>query len=256
MIGAIAGDIIGSVFEHHPIKTTDFPLFSTYSSFTDDTVLTVAVADAILNNGEYAESLKRFGRKYPHAGYGLSFFNWLQRENHGPYNSWGNGAAMRVSPVGFAFDSEDKVLAEAQKSAAVTHNHPEGIKGAQATALAIFLGRTGHGKSEIKTEISARFHYDLDRSIESIRPHYQFDISCQGTVPEAVIAVLESDTWIDAVRRAISLGGDSDTLGCIAGGIAQGLYEEVPLEVITRVKKRLPTEFLEIIEAFNRKFGL
>jgi ADP-ribosylglycohydrolase len=256
MIGAIAGDVIGSVFEHRPIKTTDFPLFSTYSGFTDDTVLTLAVADSILNNRDYADSLKRFGRKYPDAGYGLSFFNWLQRENNAPYNSWGNGAAMRVSPVGFAFDSEDRVLDEARKSAAVTHNHPEGIKGAQATALAIFLARTGHGKSEIKTEISDRFDYDLNRSIDSIRPHYRFDISCQGTVPEAVIAVLESENWIDAVRKAISLGGDSDTIGCIAGGIAQGFYKNVPREVITRVKKRLPTEFLGIIEAFNRKFGL
>jgi ADP-ribosylglycohydrolase len=256
MIGAIAGDIIGSVFEHHPIKTTDFPLFSTYSNFTDDTVLTIAVADAILKKRDYADSLKRFGRKYPYAGYGLSFFSWLQRDNNTPYNSWGNGAAMRVSPVGFAFDSEDRVLYEARISAAVTHNHPEGIKGAQATALAIFMARTGHGKSEIKTKISERFHYDLNRSIDGIRPHYRFDISCQGTVPEAVIAVLESENWIDAVRKAISLGGDSDTLGCIAGGIAQGFYKHVPREVITGVKKRLPTEFLKIIDEFNRKFGL
>ena len=256
MIGAIAGDIIGSVFENHPIKTTVFPLFSTYSRFTDDTVLTIAVADAILNNRDYADSLKRYGRKYPHAGYGLSFFNWLQRDHNTPYNSWGNGSAMRVSPVGFAFDSEDRVLDEARKSAAVTHNHPEGIKGAQATALAIFLARTGHEKSEIKTEISERFHYDLNRSIDSIRPYYRFDISCQGTVPEAVIAVLESENWIDAVRKAISLGGDSDTIGCIAGGIAQGFYKQVPREVIIDVKKRLPTEFLEVNDEFNRTFGL
>jgi ADP-ribosylglycohydrolase len=255
MIGAIAGDIIGSVFEQHPIKTTDFPLFSSQSRFTDDTVLTIAIADSILNNIDYAIALKRFGRKYPYAGYGLSFFHWLQSEKNTPYNSWGNGAAMRVSPVGFAFDSKDAVLSEAENSAAVTHNHPEGIRGAQATALAIYLARTGHTKSEIKTEISDRFHYDLSRSIDSIRPDYRFDISCQGTVPEAIIAFLESEDWEDAVRKAISLGGDSDTIGCITGGIAQGFYKKVPREVISNVKKRLPADFLIIIQEFNRRFG-
>jgi ADP-ribosylglycohydrolase len=256
MIGAIAGDIIGSVFEQHTIKTTEFPLFNSHSRFTDDTVLTIAVAESILDNIDYASALKRFGRQYPYAGYGLAFFRWLQTEKNTPYNSWGNGAAMRVSPVGFAFDSMDAVLIHAENSAAVTHNHPEGIKGAQATALAIYLARTGCTKSEIKTEISDRFHYDLSRSIDSIRPDYRFDISCQGTVPEAIIAFLESEDWEDAVRKAISLGGDSDTLGCITGGIAQGFYKSVPRKVIFNVKKRLPAEFLVIIQEFNRRFGL
>jgi len=256
MIGAIAGDMIGSVFEQHPIKTTDFPLFSSHSCFTDDTVLTVAVADSILNSIDYAIPLKQYGRKYPYAGYGLSYFHWLQSDKNTPYNSWGNGAAMRVSPVGFAFNSKDAVLIEAKNSAAVTHNHPEGIKGAQATALAIYLARKGRTKSEIKTEISDRFHYDLSRSIDSIRPDYRFDISCQGTVPEAITAFIESENWEDAVRKAISLGGDSDTIGCITGGIAQGFYRNVPREVISNVKKRLPADFLKIIQEFNRRFGL
>jgi ADP-ribosylglycohydrolase len=236
MIGAIAGDIIGSVFEQYPIKTTDFPLFSSHSRFTDDTVLTIAVADSILNNIDYAIALKRFGREYPYAGYGLSFFNWLQSEKNTPYNSWGNGSAMRVSPVGFALDSKDAVLIEAENSAAVTHNHLEGIRGAQATALAIYLARTDHTKLDIKTEISDRFHYDLSRSIDSIRPDYRFDISCQGTVPEAI--------------------GDSDTLGCITGGIAQGFYKDIPREIIAHVKKRLPADFMIIIQEFNHRFGL
>jgi ADP-ribosylglycohydrolase len=219
-------------------------------------VLTVAVADSILKGTNYANSLKRFGRQYPAAGYGVSFFHWLQREKNIPYHSWGNGAAMRVSPIGFAFDSVESVLIEAENSAAVTHNHPEGIKGAQATALAVYLARTGHTKSEIKTEIASRFQYDLSRSIDSIRPRYRFDISCQGTVPEAIIAFLESQSWEDAVRNAISLGGDSDTLGCITGGISQGFYKQVPRDVISRVKSMVPDEFLIIIEEFNRKFGL
>jgi ADP-ribosylglycohydrolase len=256
MIGAIAGDIIGSVFEQHPIKTTDFQLFSSHSCFTDDTVLTVAVADSILSNIDYAVSLKTFGRKYPYAGYGLSFFHWLQSEENTPYNSWGNGAAMRVSPVGFAYNSIDSVLIEAKKSAAVTHNHPEGIRGAQAIALAVYLARTDHTKSEIKTEISDRFHYDLSRSIDNIRPDYRFDISCQGTVPEAITAFLESENWEDAVRKAISLGGDSDTIGCITGAISQGFYKSIPRKIVASVKKRLPADFLTIIQEFNRRFGL
>ncbi len=256
MIGAIAGDIIGSVFEQNPIKTTEFPLFRIHSHFTDDTVLTVAVAYAILNNTDYAYSLKLFGRRYPNAGYGLSFFHWLQAAESKPYNSWGNGSAMRVSPVGFAFDSEDEVLIEAQKSAAVTHDHPEGIKGAQAAALAIYLARTGHTKWDIQIEISNRFNYDLERTLDNIRPFYCFDISCQGTVPEAIIAFLESQNYEDAVRKGISLGGDSDTIGCITGGIAQGFYKEVPPGIISEVRKRLPQEFLTIIDKFNQEFGL
>jgi ADP-ribosylglycohydrolase len=256
MIGAIAGDIIGSVFEQNPIKTTTFPLFSIHSRFTDDTVLTVAVAFSILNRIDYASALKLLGRKFPFAGYGMSFFHWLHAEDSRPYNSWGNGSAMRVSPVGFAFDSIDEVLDEAKKSAEVTHNHPEGIKGAQATALAIYLARKGHSKSDIRLQIRNRFGYDLERKLDDIRPGYRFDVSCQGSVPEAIIAFLESDCYESAVRKGISLGGDSDTIGCITGGIAQGFYKVVPDEIVLNARSRLPEEFLRIIDAFDSKFGI
>ena len=179
MIGAIAGDVIGSVFEHYAIKSTQFELFSRYSRFTDDTVLTMAIANAIMRKIDYASSLRTSGAKYPQAGYGASFFRWISSSDVKPYNSWGNGSAMRVSPVGFAFESEDKVLKEAKKSAQVTHNHPEGIKGAQAVSLTIFLARSGKSKKAIKSEIIHRFGYHLDRKIDDIRPHYHFDVSCQ-----------------------------------------------------------------------------
>ena len=255
MIGAIAGDVIGSIFEHYAIKSTQFPLFSPYSRFTDDTVLTVAIADSILRKADYAASLKMFGQKYPNAGYGGSFFRWIYAGDSKPYNSWGNGSAMRVSPVGFAFNSVKDVLHEARESAKVTHNHPEGIKGAQATALAVLLARSGKSKATIKQEISDRFAYNLDRTLDEIRPDYGFDVSCQGSVPEAIIAFLEAKYFEDAIRNAISLGGDSDTMACIAGGIAQAYYQNIPREIVSNVRKRLPEEFLSIIDEFNAKYG-
>ncbi len=255
MIGAIAGDIIGSVFETHPIKTTAFPLFSKSSTYTDDTVLSIAVADAILNKKEYATVLKSYGRKFPNAGYGMSFYNWMQSSDPHPYDSWGNGSAMRVSPVGFAFDSTNDVLHAAKQTAVVTHNHPEGIKGAQATALAIYLARQGVGKEEIRKQICHRFDYNLNRSLAEIRPHYSFDVSCQGSVPQSIMAFLESDDFEDAVRLAISLGGDSDTMACIAGGIAQAYYGKIPTGIIDQVKQRLPGEFLLIVDQFSSVFG-
>jgi ADP-ribosylglycohydrolase len=256
MFGAIAGDVIGSVFERFPIKTTRFPLFSPLSRFTDDTVLTVAIADAILKQNDYAAALKAFGRKYPAAGYGGSFYQWIHSSDSSPYNSWGNGSAMRVSPIGFAFDSADTVLSEAKKTAEVTHNHPEGIKGAQATALAVFLARSGNSKKELKQTISDRFAYDLNRSLDEIRPVYTFDISCQGSVPEAIIAFLQGKNYEEVIRNAISLGGDSDTLACIAGGIAQAYYQNIPTEIVQDVRSRLPEQFLSIIDAFNERFSL
>ncbi len=255
MLGAIAGDIIGSVFESNPIKSTAFPLFSRYSTFTDDTVLSVAIAYSILRKVDYTASLKMFGRKYPYAGYGGFFHGWMFSSDSAPYNSWGNGSAMRVSPVGFAFSSVQDVLNEAKRSAEVTHNHPEGIKGAQATALAIYLARTGKGRENIKQEISDRFDYDLNRTIDEIRGNYHFDVSCQGSVPEAIISFLESEDFEDAIRKAISLGGDSDTLACIAGGIAQAYYKEVPREIVSNVRERRPEEFLLIIDEFNERYG-
>ncbi|HDQ03957.1 MAG TPA: ADP-ribosylglycohydrolase family protein [Deltaproteobacteria bacterium] len=254
MFGAIARDVIGSVYEHRSIKTTDFPLFHNNSRFTDDTVLTIAIADAILNQTDYAKSLKFFGRKYPDAGYGSTFIEWLFEPESKPYNSWGNGSAMRVSPVGFAFSTAESVLSEAKKSAEVSHNHTEGIKGAQATALAVFLARTGESKENIRKEIHERFGYNLKRTIDDIRPNYRFDVSCQGSVPEAVIAFLDSASYEDAVRKAVSLGGDSDTLACIAGGISQAFYKKIPTEIVMEVRKRLPQEFWEIIDKFNTKY--
>lgn len=255
MIGAIAGDIIGSVYEHHPIKTKDFPLFHPRCKFTDDTVLTVAIADSILAGHPYLESVRTIGRRYPGAGYGGTFIRWLYSKDLQPYNSWGNGSAMRVSPVGFAFETIEDVLREAARSAEITHNHPEGIKGAQATALAVFLARTGRDKGQIRADIKARFGYDLDRTVESIRPNYSFDVSCQGTVPEAIIAFLDSESYEDAVRNAISLGGDSDTLACITGGIADAFYGPVPSEIRARVRECLTPDLWEVTENFCQRYG-
>lgn len=254
MIGAIAGDIIGSVYEHDPVKTKDFPLFDKQCRFTDDTVLTVAVADAILSERPYQAAVREIGQRHPHAGYGGSFIKWLHSPDPRPYNSWGNGAAMRVSPVGFAFSTENEVLAQAEQTAAITHNHPEGIKGAQATALAVFLARTGHDKAFIRNRIMHDFSYDLNRTIDGIRPGYRFDISCQGTVPEAIIAFLDADSWEDTIRNAVSLGGDSDTLACIAGGIAEAFYRKIPQQVRARVEQTLSPDLWKITEAFCSKY--
>jgi ADP-ribosylglycohydrolase len=254
MIGAIAGDIIGSVYEHYQIKTKDFPLFHPRCRFTDDTVLTVAVADAILTGRPYEGSVLEIGRRYPGAGYGGSFIGWLHSDHPRPYNSWGNGSAMRVSPVGYAFDTEDEVLDEAEKTAEISHNHPEGVKGAQATALAVFLARMGHTKEEIRDQIRQRFGYNIHLTVDDIRPAYYFDVSCQGTVPEAIIAFLDSTSYEDAVRNAISLGGDSDTLACITGGIAEAFYRDVPDSIRVKVRELLTPDLLEISEAFCEKY--
>jgi len=254
MIGAIAGDIIGSVYESHCLKTTEFAIFTANSTFTDDTVLTIAVADCILHNKDYATTFKHYARKYPYAGFGGMFFKWVKSDSLEPYNSFGNGSAMRVSPVGFAFDTMEEVLAEAKRSAEVTHNHPEGIKGAQAIAAAILLARKQESKGKIKDFIENDFGYDLNKTLAEIRPYYHFDETCEGSVPQAVIAFLESDSYEDAVRKAISLGGDSDTLACMAGGIAQAYYKTVPDYIIREVKNRLDPELLKVVEEFNTKY--
>jgi len=243
MIGVIAGDVIGSVHEHSRKKSTDFPLFDRRCCFTDDTVLTVATAYAILNGSSYEAAYRDFGRRHPNAGYGGAFRQWLFSAEPRPYNSWGNGSAMRVTPVGLAFGSVDEVLREAEQSAAVTHNHVEGIKGAQATALAVFMARCGAAKEEIRNELARRFGYDLRRSIDEIRPTYQWDVSCQGSVPEAIVAFLDSTDVEHAIRLAISLGGDSDTQAAIAGGIAHAFYGHVPQTIANPVRHRLPQEF-------------
>jgi len=256
MIGAIAGDIIGSVYESHCLKTTHFSIFTTYSTFTDDSVLTVAVADCILHGKDYATTFKDYAKKYPYAGFGGMFLKWVHSDSLAPYNSYGNGSAMRVSPVGFAFDTIEEVLAEAKRSAEVTHNHLEGIKGAQAIAAAIFLARKQESRNKIKDFIEKNFGYNLHQTLEEIRPHYYFDQTCEGSVPQAIIAFLESDSFEDAVRKAISLGGDSDTIGCMTGGIAQAYYKIIPDYIIKEVKNRLDSELLEVVEQFNTKYCL
>ncbi|HOG48051.1 MAG TPA: ADP-ribosylglycohydrolase family protein [Anaerolineae bacterium] len=255
MLGAIAGDIIGSIYEHHAIKRKEFSLFDPRCRFTDDSVLTIAVAQAILEDGNYRRWVRELGRRYPRAGYGGSFSDWLFADDPAPYNSWGNGAAMRVSAVGWAFGDVENVLREAGRTAEMTHNHPEGIKGAQATALAVFLARTGHSKAAMRAEVAERFGYDLARTVDGIRPRYRFDISCQGTVPEALICFFDATSYEDTVRNAVSLGGDSDTLACIAGGVAEAFYGPLPEEMRARVQACLTEELWQITERFCRRFA-
>ena len=254
MLGAIAGDIIGSVYEGNNIKTKEFPLFSSGCRFTDDTVLTIAVADVLLNGGNYTEWFKDYCRRYPNAGYGMNFRNWALSSRTEPYNSWGNGSAMRVSPIGFVLKDLDSVLREAKRSAEVTHNHPEGIKGAQATVAAIFLARTERNKKLIKSYIEATFGYNLNFSLDQIRPNYQFDVSCQGSVPQAIVAFLESTDFEDAIRNAISIGGDSDTIACIAGGIAHAFYGEVSEAIARQALSILDEPLCQVTEAFMSQY--
>jgi ADP-ribosylglycohydrolase len=255
MIGAIAGDILGSTFEHFGVKTTEFPLFPEGSRFTDDSVLTVATAFSLLTDADYAANYRLFANLYPLAGYGQLFLGWMGNKHMGPYNSWGNGSAMRVSPVGWAFESEAEVLAAAEQSAAVTHNHAEGIKGAKAVALAIFMARKDEGKAAIKAAIISQFGYDLDRTTEEIRPGYEFDVTCQGSVPESLICFLEGDDWLSTVRLAISLGGDADTMACIAGSVAEAHYGSVPADVAQTVRSMLPEHLAEIVSEFENTYN-
>ncbi len=250
MLGAIAGDIIGSIYEFANFKEYDFPLFSDDSFFTDDSVLTVAVADALINNLDIAKTLKSYALNYPNHGFGGSFYKWMLSDSLASYNSWGNGSAMRTSAVGFLYSNEADILSAARKFAEVTHNHPEGIKGAQATSFAIFLARQGNSKEDIRKAISNMFHYDLTRTVDEIRPKYIFDESCQGSVPQAITAFLESENFEDAVRKAVSLGGDADTLACITGSFAEAYYGHIPPEIENEVIKRLPEEFIKIIDKF------
>lgn len=257
MLGAIAGDIIGSPYEAGTLKTTDFPLFTGHSTFTDDTVLSVATADAILSGDDYAETYRHYFRLYPNAGYGDAFYAWGRDEAAGPYNSWGNGSAMRVSPVAYAAESLEEALKEAERTAVVTHNHPEGIKGAQATAAAVFLARNGQTKDEIREYVEQTFEYNVGEPLDSIRRWYRFDVSCQGTMPVAIRAFYESEDWEHAVRLAVSMGGDSDTLACITGGIAEAFYGGVPDEIATRTTELLELlapQLLEVVQEFTHAY--
>ena len=259
MIGAILGDMIGSPYEFdRSPKTKEFPLFSKHSEFTDDSVMTVAVADALLSamgntddeiKTALVESMRKWGKKYPDAGYGGMFYRWLHSKHPEPYGSYGNGSAMRVSAAGWLFGTLEETRHVARLTAEVTHNHPEGIKGAETIASAIFMARTGSSKDEIRAYIIQEFGYDLSRTCDEIRPKYHHVESCQQTVPEAISAFLEGNDFEDVIRTAVSLGGDCDTLTCIAGGIAEAFYE-VPEEIMLECKKRLPEDMLDVITRF------
>lgn len=261
MYGAILGDIIGSPFEFdRGDKTKDFKLFSRKSHFTDDSVMTLAVCEALLKVGQDAtvkeiedtviSSMQSWGRRYPRAGYGGYFRRWLTARHPEPYNSFGNGSAMRVSAVGWLYDSLEKTRTVAKATANVTHNHPEGIKGAEATASAIFMARNDSSKEEIKKYIENEFHYDLNRTLNEIRPGYHMDETCQKTVPEAIIAFLEAKDFEDAIRNAVSLGGDTDTLGAITGSIAEAYYG-IPEWLMTECRKRINRDMRVVLDDFN-----
>ena len=259
MYGAILGDMIGSPYEFDQgEKTKDFPLFSERSTFTDDTVMTLAVAGALLTTHREKKVIQmrlihimqRYGRLFPYAGYGGMFHRWLASEDPEPYGSYGNGSAMRVSAVAWRYNSLRTVRTVARWTAEITHNHPEGIKGAEATASAIYLARTGSTKAEIKSYIEENFGYDLNRTCDEIRPNYHHVESCQETVPEAITAFLEGESFEDVIRTAVSLGGDCDTLTCIAGAIAEGFYG-VPEALKQACRNRLPEPLLDVLEKFD-----
>ena len=261
MIGAILGDIIGSPFEFdRGNKSKDFPLFSRQSTYTDDTIMTLAVGRAFLDvqpSGSddwilqvLANRMRQFGKMFPNAGYGGMFRQWLRNPGCQAYHSFGNGSAMRVSSVAWLYNDMAAVRHTARLSAEVTHNHPEGIKGAEATASAIFLARTGHSKTEIKKYMEQEFGYDLSRTCDEIRPGYFHTETCMETVPEAITAFLEGDSFEDVIRTAVSLGGDCDTLTAIAGSIAEGFYG-VPAELREECYKRLPEPLLKVLKTFE-----
>lgn len=261
LMGAVLGDIAGSFYEFNPHKSTEVDLKDKRMDYTDDTIMTIAVADWILNDKLHTKKglvacMQKWGRKYPHpmGAYGNMFSQWLRTDAPKPYNSWGNGSAMRVSAVGFAFDTLEQTMKMAKKCAEVTHNHPEGIKGAQATAAAIFMARTGSTKDEIRRFISETFGYDLDRSCDDIRPTYGFDGSCQGTVPESIIAFLDSKDYEDALRLCISLGGDADTMGAITGAIAGAYYNKLPYTLYEFGVNKLPKDIQDVMSDFDNKY--
>ena len=254
MIGAVIGDIVGSVFEFDNLRVLDFPLFSSASTFTDDSVLTFATASVLLANGDYTATYQDFSRRYQGRGYGGNFWRWIYSDDPKPYNSFGNGSAMRVSPVGFAFENLEETLAEAKRSAEVTHNHPEGIKGAQATAQVIYMARKGASKAEIKQEIIERYGYDLSRPLDLIREVNEFNETCPGSLPEAISVFLEGQTYENTIRLAVSIGGDTDTISCIAGGMAQAFFGSIPAGIVRAARACLNPELLDILDRFQSQF--
>lgn len=279
MMGAIIGDIVGSIYEWNNIKTKDFPLFQDKCFFTDDTVMTCAIAEGVMNGGskdDFIDAMKKYGRMYPNSGYGIAFNNWIFSDTREPYNSFGNGAAMRISPCAEVMDCGFTARTgiwptngskQVEIATAVTHNHPEGIKGAMATAAAIFLARFyfgGHAidydepindnpkecKRRIKEKLEKMFDYDLSRTLDEIRPVYKFNETCQETVPEAIIAFLESEDFEDAIRNAISLGGDSDTLAAITGSIAEAAYG-IPKDIKDKAYSYLDQPLKDVVDRWE-----
>lgn len=250
MLGAITGDIVGSVYEHANIKTKDFPLFSEGCRFTDDTVCTIAIADCLMNDGNFAEYLGNYALRHPSRGYGGMFLQWAKQWERKPYGSYGNGSAMRVSPVAYVSRDEQELLEIAKQTSIVTHDHPDAVAGAQATALAMWMAKNGSDAATIREEIIARFKYDLAPSVDDIRPSYQLDVSCAGTVPQAITCALEGSDYEDAIRNAISIGGDSDTIACIAGGIAEVMFG-LPDEIAEMSRGYLTDELVETVDRFD-----
>ena len=256
MLGAIVGDIVGSTYEFHPADRYDFELFPKGSSYTDDTVLTMATADALLHGLDYGQAYRGWGLRHPVRGYGRRFFMWMGRGDMKPYNSLGNGSAMRVSPVGWAFGTLEEALEEAKRTALPTHNHPEGIKGAQAVAGAIYLARTGTKKEDIRSWVSGTFGYDVSRRIVDIRPGYGFDETCPGSVPEAFCAFFDSSDFESAIRLAVWLRGDADTQACISGAIAEAFYGGIPQDLASPAVARLTEEMRAVLEDFSSAASL
>lgn len=258
MIGSIIGDIAGSAYEFDENKEPRVPLFSDDAGFTDDTIMTIATARALLGDRDYRREYLVLGAEYPapKGGYGMRFSNWLREGGPAPYDSWGNGSAMRVGPIGWAFSTLEETVFEAKRSAMVTHSHPEGIKGAQATAAAIWLARHGKSKDEIRAAITRDFGYDLTKTVTAIRKHYTFDESAQGTVPEAITAFLDATDFESAVRNAVSLGGDADTIGCITGSIAEAFYREIPRGWCTSALALIPPAFAATVQEFGSRYSV
>jgi ADP-ribosyl-[dinitrogen reductase] hydrolase len=252
MIGAICGDIVGSRFEFSKLrknKSEHFDLFTDGCEFTDDTVMTIATADAILNNMSFQDAYLKWGNKYPNLSYGSNFKSWLLSSDPRPYNSYGNGSAMRVGPIGWLYDDLESVMQKADESAQCTHNHDEGLKGAVSVAVCIYLARHQTPKKIIKEFVESFFGYDLSRKLSDIRPNYRFDVTCPGSVPESIICFLESDGFEDSIRKAVSLGGDTDTQACIAGSIAEAFYG-IPVNLFNKVYTILSDEMIVIDQQF------
>lgn len=263
MFGAVLGDIIGSRFEFdRGGKTKDFKLFTGEDEFTDDSVMTAGVAQGLINAGKDStekeikksliKSMQKFGRRYPYAGYGARFIDWVHTDNPEPYNSWGNGSAMRVSAAGWLYDSLERTLDVARWTAEVSHNHPEGIKGAQCTAAVIYLSRIGKSKEEIKDYVIREFEYDLHESLDEMRRRHRHDESCMDSLPKALVSFFEGNSYEDVVRNSVSLGGDTDTLAAIAGAMAEGMYE-IPESILREGIGFIPEDIREAIEKIDTR---